>query len=296
MNRAEQSQGNHTVDQYRDWDAAYVLGSLSPQERHEFELHLADCPDCSAAVAELAGIPGILAALPAAEAFPLATPSGTALPGTVLPGFAAKVRRRRLRNTALAAALAVGSAAAATGITLAVASPTPSVQIQQAGFPLRFSAVVASPITAVGTVRSVGWGTQLDWTCTYAAAAAVPASPSSPTEAASPTDAATAAETAPEYGIGAAPAGMAPSGAPGAVPGGPTAASSPSTSASKPYILVVTDTAGRETVAASWTAAPGSIVSPTATVGIPLSQIRSVDIRWANTGKTALRADLPPGS
>jgi len=290
MNRAEQSQGNHTLDQYRDWDAAYVLGSLSPQERHEFELHLADCPDCSGAVAELAGIPGILAALQAAEAFPLATPSGTELPGSVLPGFAAKVRRRRLRNTALAAALAVGSAAAAAGITLAVASPTPSVQIQQAGFALRFSAVVASPITAVGTARSVGWGTQLDWSCTYAAAAAVPAGPSSPT------DAAAATETAPEYGIGAAPAGMAPSGAPGAVPGGPKAASSPSSSTSKPYVLVVTDTAGRETVAASWTAAPGSVVSPTATVGIPLSQIRSVDIRWANTGKTALRADLPSGS
>jgi RNA polymerase sigma-70 factor (ECF subfamily) len=285
MNRADHDPGSRIADKYRDWDAAYVLGSLSPQERHEFELHLADCADCSAAIAELAGIPGILAALPANEALPLAGPTATELPGTVLPGFAAKVRRRRLRNATLAAALAVGSAAAAAGITLAVANPSQSVHIQQAGSPLRFAAVVASPITAAGTVRSVGWGTQLDWTCTYAAA--VPAGPSSP--AAGP-------ESIPEYGNVPEPGPTAASVAPASRPDGTPAGPSPSITASKPYVLVVTDSAGRETVAASWSAAPGSIVSPTATVGIPLDQIRSVDIRWANTGKTALRADLPAGS
>ncbi|MDQ6755205.1 MAG: zf-HC2 domain-containing protein [Actinomycetota bacterium] len=251
MNREE-----YAGDIYRDWDAAYVLGSLVPSERHDFELHLAGCAECSSAVAELAGVPGILAGLPAYEALSLAGGAGdepgmgraaAELPGTVLSGFAAKVKRRRLRNAALAAALAVGTAAAAAGVTIAVNSPGPAVQIKEAGSPLRFTAVTASPITAVGSIRSVGWGTQLDWTCTYAGATS------------------------------------------GAVYPIPAAGS-------RPYLLVVTDTAGRETVAASWTAGAGSVVSPTATVGIPLDHIRSVEIRWANTGTTALRADLPATS
>ena len=31
-------------DPYAMWDAAYVLGSLSGNERREFEAHLATCP------------------------------------------------------------------------------------------------------------------------------------------------------------------------------------------------------------------------------------------------------------
>ena len=50
-------------DPYATWDAAYVLGSLSGNERREFEAHLATCPRCRAAVAELSGIPALLAQL-----------------------------------------------------------------------------------------------------------------------------------------------------------------------------------------------------------------------------------------
>ncbi|MDT5019219.1 MAG: hypothetical protein QOD39_5379, partial [Mycobacterium sp.] len=31
-------------DRYATWDAAYVLGSLSDDERREYEAHLATCP------------------------------------------------------------------------------------------------------------------------------------------------------------------------------------------------------------------------------------------------------------
>jgi anti-sigma factor RsiW len=31
---------NDSVDKYREWDAAYVLGSLSTDERREYERHL----------------------------------------------------------------------------------------------------------------------------------------------------------------------------------------------------------------------------------------------------------------
>jgi anti-sigma factor RsiW len=44
-------------DPFVTYDAAYVLGALGPQERAEFEHHLRECAQCSAAVASLAGVP-----------------------------------------------------------------------------------------------------------------------------------------------------------------------------------------------------------------------------------------------
>ena len=38
-------------DQYKEWDAAYVLGALSHDERKEYEAHLMQCSNCSAAIA-----------------------------------------------------------------------------------------------------------------------------------------------------------------------------------------------------------------------------------------------------
>src|ERR1700753_2641377 len=48
---------------YAQWDAAYVLGSLSAADRREFEAHLEECPACREAVAELSGIPALLSLL-----------------------------------------------------------------------------------------------------------------------------------------------------------------------------------------------------------------------------------------
>lgn len=53
-----------SADPYRDWDAAYVLGALAPAERRTYEEHLTTCDTCRAAVAELAGIPGLLRQVP----------------------------------------------------------------------------------------------------------------------------------------------------------------------------------------------------------------------------------------
>lgn len=47
-------------DRYSTWDAAYVLGSLSSEERREYEAHLTTCPQCRAGVAELSGMPALL--------------------------------------------------------------------------------------------------------------------------------------------------------------------------------------------------------------------------------------------
>ncbi|APX00515.1 zf-HC2 domain-containing protein [Arthrobacter sp. QXT-31] len=56
------------TDSYRHWAAVYVLGALDPGERGEYETHLAICAKCSAAVAELAGLPELLDTLAPVEA------------------------------------------------------------------------------------------------------------------------------------------------------------------------------------------------------------------------------------
>jgi hypothetical protein len=50
-------------DKYAEWDAAYVLGSLSETDRREFDAHLDECQSCRDAVAELSGIPALLSLL-----------------------------------------------------------------------------------------------------------------------------------------------------------------------------------------------------------------------------------------
>jgi RNA polymerase sigma-70 factor (ECF subfamily) len=242
-------------DPYRDWDAAYVLGALVPTERQEYEQHLAECEECSAAVAELAGLPGILGKLPADEA---ATVGATASQPSshVLRGLSAKVRRHRLRSRMLAGAIAVAACAASVGITLAVTGPDAGAghpqtgQIQAGGTALHFSAVTASSLTATGSLLPEAWGTRIDWTCTYTAVGPSAARTSTPPE---------------RY----------PSGLAGPVHG---------------YALFVTDADGATTRVASWVAAPGSVVTPTATTRIPAADIRRVEIRATATGRTLLAA------
>ena len=62
-----------SVDKYREWDAAYVLGALSTDDRREYERHLAGCVSCTTAVAEFAGMPGLLMKIDANTAQTLAT-------------------------------------------------------------------------------------------------------------------------------------------------------------------------------------------------------------------------------
>ncbi|MFZ3349129.1 MAG: AAA family ATPase [Mycobacterium sp.] len=50
-------------DKYAEWDAAYVLGSLSEADRREFEAHLDECRSCWDAVTELSGMPALLSLL-----------------------------------------------------------------------------------------------------------------------------------------------------------------------------------------------------------------------------------------
>jgi hypothetical protein len=156
------------MDKYRRWDAAYVLGSLIPAERHEFEEHLAGCAGCRAAVAELAGLPSLLGAVPSGEAQAIAQQDATAQ--TALPrGLAETVGRRRRRTRMAVAALVLGASAASGLVAAAITAPVPPAAQTQASpsTVLTFTPVAASGMAATGTITGQPWGSRIDWECTY---------------------------------------------------------------------------------------------------------------------------------
>ncbi|WP_375387548.1 anti-sigma factor family protein [uncultured Amnibacterium sp.] len=160
-------------DPIHEWDGAYVLGALSPDDRRRFEAHLADCSACSRSVRELAGLPGILGRLDRDEALALRDlPDDNALrneahaPGRAA-GVARRVRRRRLSRLLAAAALAlvlVGGSAAGWSIARSL-QPGDGTAVAEH----RLTAVGASHLSADLTVTPVGWGTRIDWSCDYRA-------------------------------------------------------------------------------------------------------------------------------
>lgn len=87
------------TDPYREWDVAYVLGSLSPGDRQAYERHLEVCPPCEHAVRQLAGMTGILSRVPRDWAL------GT-VPDVPLPARAG--RQRVLVAAVLVAAVLAG--------------------------------------------------------------------------------------------------------------------------------------------------------------------------------------------
>lgn len=155
-----------TVDRFREWDGAYVLGALSPEERLEYEAHITECPDCAAAVTQSAGIPGVLRRLDPATAvrirdLPAAVPLPDEAPATVAR-IAGRIRRRR-RITALAAAAAV-VVALGGGIAVGAGLPDRSPPVASVTT-ARLHPVGGSAVSASLTMASVAGGTRLDWKC-----------------------------------------------------------------------------------------------------------------------------------
>ncbi|WP_020387843.1 anti-sigma factor family protein [Kribbella catacumbae] len=148
-------------DPYREWDAAYLLGALSASDRRAYEEHLRTCPDCSAEVASLAGVPGTLAVLPEDRA--LATI--TAPPPNLLPGLARTVqhhrRRKRYRLAAVVAGVAATAAVAGVVVsgTLGQEEPTSDTVV--------LAQTVASKLTADARLVDEPWGTTIEISCRY---------------------------------------------------------------------------------------------------------------------------------
>ena len=175
---------NENLDPFNDWDAAYVLGALSMDDRALFERHLVGCVSCAGAVAELAGIPGILTKLDTQSAVALmSSPEAEHLYDSgyeleLLQKLArtetAKQRRMRaLRAVGAVAASAVlvfGGIVAGTAMRPAGNLVTNPLTNTAVGIPVVMSGVAANVITADLRVTNKAWGTRIDWNCTYGSA------------------------------------------------------------------------------------------------------------------------------
>ncbi len=160
-------------DRYVTWDAAYVLGSMTSSERREYEAHLATCKRCRAAVAELSGIPALLAMLDLEDVRALdeGTPDTPPLRPEVLDSVLDKVRWRRRRSRWLtSAAVGVAAALLAVGVVVAVRpeivgleNSTPQETVQA----LDMNKVSETPINASISLTGFGWGTRIDMACSY---------------------------------------------------------------------------------------------------------------------------------
>jgi len=162
--------GNH---RYAMWDAAYVLGSLSSVDRHEFEAHMADCPSCREAVAQLSGMPALLSRLDRNEVAAINESDHTSWVQEMsadLPSLLATVRWRRRRTR-----LVTWTAAAAAAVVLAISvlvgvagrSPT-STPPQASASALPMAQVGTTLLASTVSLSSQQWGTHiaLKFVCT----------------------------------------------------------------------------------------------------------------------------------
>jgi len=166
------------TDEFTLYDAAYVLGALSPAERRDFEDHLKSCSACSTSIGELAGLPGLMSKVSVEQL----TADVEAPPETLLPSLARAVRRergrRRLAMGAAAAAvcLIAGGAVALTARDAPAPPSAASTSPSATGSPNRaLSALLPSPVTASARLVDTAWGTRIDLTCSYSPTGSSPA-------------------------------------------------------------------------------------------------------------------------
>jgi hypothetical protein len=168
-----------SVDEYRQWDAAYVLGALSTDDRREFERHLTNCVACTNAVAELAGVPGFLMKLDSNTAQSLvAAPDGAnvfALPLEPIQSLArAALKKRASLRRRVAAAMAVAAGfvmviGLLVGSNLSSGSNNSESQASTAALGAKVSMVALEKNSMLVDMHmtSKRWGTQFSWNCVY---------------------------------------------------------------------------------------------------------------------------------
>jgi hypothetical protein len=238
-----------SIDKYREWDAAYVLGSLSTDERREFERHLTSCAACTNAVAELAGMPGFLMKIDANTAGALAqTPDRENVFALPLEPIQSLARAAIKGKTRLRRQMAVGMTVAASFVLvvgLAVglnihSSTTPNhgqVSAALVGTKINMVALEANAMSVDMRALTKKWGTQFSWNCAYGSDAVSSVAPQS-------------------------------------------------------YDLVVTQTSGVKSTVATWSQVGTSAKGLVASTGIPLSQIKSVEVQYTDTHAPIVRGEV----
>jgi anti-sigma factor RsiW len=163
--------GNH---RYAMWDAAYVLGSLSSADRREFEAHMADCPSCREAVAQLSGMPALLSRLDRNEVAAINESDNTSgaqeMSAELLPSLLATLRWRRRRTRLVTWTAAAAAAAVLTiGVFVGVAGySTTSLPPQTTASAQPMAQVGTTLLASTVSLSSQQWGTHiaLKFVCT----------------------------------------------------------------------------------------------------------------------------------
>jgi hypothetical protein len=223
---------NSPADPYRDWDVAYVLGSLSADEQKEYEEHLGTCDSCTAEIASLSPLPAIMSTLPREQALELLDEEGQVDLVPKLSTAARKAKRwSRVRiAAAVVAAAAVGAVVAVVLRPAAEPDPTPPQAFQT-----MLTQTVPSPVTASVTLVEEPWGTRIDIKCDYAE---------------------------PASGGGR----------------------------NLVYALYVSGDTGSAVQIGTWSAGPGTSMTPSATTDLPRDTITRIEIRLVSSDKTLLEA------
>lgn len=242
----------HGHERVAEWDAAYVLGALTPDDRREFEAHLAACKPCRAAVAEIGPVAGLLSRVPAERARalsaqPAAAPRGTeeALAPDVRPaagsrGFpealapeprslAPRRTRRRWGWWFVGAAAAAIALIAAIAVPMALSAPRSDVYA--------LSELADVPLEASVRLTDAAWGTRIDLVCRYTGEVL----------------------DAPDGGW--------------------------------PYALAVVDAEGATTTLSTWRATPGSTTQLSAGTDLTVGDIGAVEIRTVDGTAVLMRYD-----
>lgn len=147
-------------DRFAHDDAAYILGALSETETRAFEQHLAGCPICHDAVAEISGLPAMLSGISEAD---LVETTYEAPPDTLLPALLRAARRQRQRRHWIAGTAAGLAAAAIVALSVALVDGGG----EAAPKPLAMTALVSSPVAATAALQDETWGTRITLACTY---------------------------------------------------------------------------------------------------------------------------------
>ncbi len=166
----------HDDDTYRDWDAAYVLGALSPDDRRTYEAFLAENPDRAKDVSEISGIPGLLKGLSLSAALALTTDVSLQEKRSDVPADVSsltrslRVRRRKARVIYTVALLSIAAS------TLLIGLRVGQDQGKVSGATASERTIVSSVAMASNEPNTVAanlsatrkpWGTLLDINCTY---------------------------------------------------------------------------------------------------------------------------------
>lgn len=147
-------------DPFVTFDAPYVLGALSPDDRSAFQQHLRTCGRCAEAVKELAGLPGLLSRAeindPAADLGPAPD---------LLPGLLFAVRREQRNRRLLTVSGWVAAAACAVAVVVLALQPrtTPA----PAGTLVAMTPLNGAPVAGQVSLTGVAWGTKIEVKCSY---------------------------------------------------------------------------------------------------------------------------------